>query len=256
MAQANYSHWLVLRTDELFHILVYSKPSSIFQLAATCKSLSQLILSNEQFSNALWKHLYLFYFPSCADYIASLRDNFLEHFKADFLDEQKYVLKLSQYLNLEIEGNKVPFSRNVLLHCDYRLILPDHISHPQKTSSLVKKKDLIIIKDHPCVVIDMAFSKPGKTGRKKVRITGICIFTRKKLEEVYLQANTVYIPVCEFKKHVIVSKQGQTVTIFNEELKANQTLLFPEELNWYKAKQVSVFTCMGCSRIYACDTLL
>eukprot|EP00501_MAST-03F_sp_TOSAG23-6_P000579 GSMAST32.ASY1.ANO1.600.1 assembled CDS len=48
----------------------------------------------------------------------------------------------------------------------------------------VKKGGHVLLKDHPCKVIEVTVSKTGKHGHAKAKITGIDIFTGHKYQDV------------------------------------------------------------------------
>ena len=55
-----------------------------------------------------------------------------------------------------------------------------YTEHTQANS--IKIGDYCLIKDHPCKVVETAWSKPGKHGSGKIRMIGIDIFTGDKVE--------------------------------------------------------------------------
>lgn len=59
-----------------------------------------------------------------------------------------------------------------------------------------------MISDHPCKIIELAVSKPGKHGSAKVCMTGNDIFSGKKIQTIYGTSETVMAPVvkkCELR---------------------------------------------------------
>ena len=65
---------------------------------------------------------------------------------------------------------------------------------PAQASSL-RKGGHIVIKGHPCKVVDMSTSKTGKHGHAKIHFIAIDIFTTKKLEELCPSTHNVQVPV-------------------------------------------------------------
>lgn len=59
----------------------------------------------------------------------------------------------------------------------------DHLC-PPCTAGEVKKNEHIIIKGHPCKVVDVAHSKTGKHGHAKCNIVGVDVLTGKKYQDV------------------------------------------------------------------------
>jgi len=58
----------------------------------------------------------------------------------------------------------------------------------------IKKGGYIMIKGHPCKVINMSTSKTGKHGHAKVNFTAIDIFTGKKMEDIVPSSHTTMVP--------------------------------------------------------------
>lgn len=62
----------------------------------------------------------------------------------------------------------------------------------------LKKGMHVVIKGHPCKVIDISTSKTGKHGHAKANITALDIFTGKKLEDVAPTSHNLSAPIGEF----------------------------------------------------------
>ncbi len=52
-----------------------------------------------------------------------------------------------------------------------------------------------MLKGNPCRVIDTAVSKPGKHGSAKIHVSGIDLFTNKKIDDIFSTAGTVWMPI-------------------------------------------------------------
>ena len=55
------------------------------------------------------------------------------------------------------------------------------LTYPVAAGSL-KKGDHVVIKDHPCKIIEITVSKTGKHGHAKASIIALDIFTKQKME--------------------------------------------------------------------------
>eukprot|EP01126_Amoeba_proteus_P024322 TRINITY_DN2451_c0_g1_i2.p1 TRINITY_DN2451_c0_g1~~TRINITY_DN2451_c0_g1_i2.p1 ORF type:complete len:146 (-),score=32.01 TRINITY_DN2451_c0_g1_i2:33-470(-) len=60
--------------------------------------------------------------------------------------------------------------------------------------SALRKNGWVILKGHPCKIVDMSTSKTGKHGGAKVHLTGIDIFTDKKYEELSGSTQNMDVP--------------------------------------------------------------
>lgn len=52
-----------------------------------------------------------------------------------------------------------------------------------------------MLKGFPCKVSDTAVSKPGKHGAAKIHVTGVDIFTGKKVDDIFSTGGTAWAPV-------------------------------------------------------------
>jgi translation initiation factor 5A len=52
-----------------------------------------------------------------------------------------------------------------------------------------------MLKGFPCKVLETAISKPGKHGSAKIHVTGIDLFTNKKIDDIFSTAGTAWSPV-------------------------------------------------------------
>ncbi|KAF8817784.1 putative translation initiation factor eIF-5A [Cardiosporidium cionae] len=59
----------------------------------------------------------------------------------------------------------------------------------------IKKNSHVMLKDHPCKVVDYSTSKTGKHGHAKAHIVGLDIFTGKKYEDICPTSHNVEVPV-------------------------------------------------------------
>lgn len=57
--------------------------------------------------------------------------------------------------------------------------------------STIKVGSLVLIKNNPCKIIELNFSKPGKHGSGKKTVIGIDVITDKKYTDIYRDASII-----------------------------------------------------------------
>ena len=70
--------------------------------------------------------------------------------------------------------------------------------------SALRKNGFVLLKGHPCKIVEMTMAKTGKHGGAKAHITGIDIFTDKKYEEIAGSTQNVDVPNTERKDYQLV----------------------------------------------------
>lgn len=58
----------------------------------------------------------------------------------------------------------------------------------------IKKGAYCILKGNPCKVLETAISKPGKHGSAKIAVTGVDLFTNKKIEGIFATSGQAWAP--------------------------------------------------------------
>jgi translation initiation factor 5A len=79
-----------------------------------------------------------------------------------------------------------------------------------KQAGEVKKGSYIMLKGHPCKVVDYSTSKTGKHGHAKAHIVGIDIFTGKKCEDLCPTSHNMSEPIVKKFEYTVmdVSDEG------------------------------------------------
>jgi translation initiation factor 5A len=90
------------------------------------------------------------------------------------------------------------------------------------------KGDYVMLKDHPCKLVEITTSKTGKHGHAKASIMGIDIFTKKKYEDSCPTSHSIDAPFVVRKEYQLADIQPDGfMTLLNpdgttkEDLKLN-----------------------------------
>lgn len=81
----------------------------------------------------------------------------------------------------------------------------------------VKKGGYLILKMHPCKAIDIKTSKTGKHGHAKSNITGICVLTGKKYNDVFPGHANLYAPIVTKTEYQLMYIDEDNVSLLDSE---------------------------------------
>jgi len=96
-------------------------------------------------------------------------------------------------------------------------------------ASHVRRGTVVLLKEKPCKVVDNAVSKVGKHGAAKCHITGVDIFTGKKVEEICPGHTAMQIPtVTKTEYSVIDLAEDGEITVMDEDNNLRDDLKMPE----------------------------
>lgn len=80
---------------------------------------------------------------------------------------------------------------------------------PMQCSAL-RKNGHVMVKDHPCKIVEMSTSKTGKHGHAKVHLVALDIFTGKKYEDICPSTHNMNVPR-------VIRKEYQVIDISDED---------------------------------------
>ena len=81
----------------------------------------------------------------------------------------------------------------------------------------LKKGMHMVIKTHPCKIIEIHVSKTGKHGHVKMRIIGIDVFSGKKYEDVTPSTHTVHQPILTKEEYQIIDICDDYLSLIDED---------------------------------------
>lgn len=105
----------------------------------------------------------------------------------------------------------------------------DESIKPIQCSALRKGGYMLMQKKHPCKVIDITTSKPGKHGSAKAHIVGHDIFTGRRHEEIVTTRDRVLVPEVIKNELEISFLSQKNFKLFNEDMTVRN------DLNWTEA---------------------
>src|SRR3989344_5723378 len=108
------------------------------------------------------------------------------------------------------------------------------------TPSTLQKGSYVLLEGAPCRVSDIQFSKPGKHGHAKYRISGVGLLDEKKRIVVMPGHDTVESPIIEKKNAQVLSVTGNIANVMDAETYETFDLKIPEELKATVTDGVSV----------------
>jgi len=77
------------------------------------------------------------------------------------------------------------------------------LTYPLQCSAL-RKNGYVLMKGHPCKIVDMSTSKTGKHGHAKVNMTGIDIFDGKKYEDMSPSTHNMEVPNVNRNEYTLI----------------------------------------------------
>jgi len=94
----------------------------------------------------------------------------------------------------------------------------------------VKKGSYLVMKGHPCKVIEISISKTGKHGHAKANIFGLDVFTGKKYNEISPTSHNMTMPTMFRDEWQVtdISNEG-TLTLMNEAGTTKEDLDLPKD---------------------------
>lgn len=101
-------------------------------------------------------------------------------------------------------------------------------TYPVQCSAL-RKNGYVMLKGHPCKIVDMTTSKTGKHGHAKVHLTGLDIFTQKKYEDICPSTHNMDVPNVTRKDYQVIDLDADGfLTLMDDGGDTRQDLKAPE----------------------------
>ena len=94
----------------------------------------------------------------------------------------------------------------------------------------LKKGSYVVMNGAACIVSDTQTSRPGKHGHAKIRLTAVGMIDGKKRVEVMPGHDNIQSPIIEKKTAQVLSINGDSANIMDNETYETFDLKIPEEL--------------------------
>eukprot|EP00300_Choanocystis_sp_HF-7_P037966 c54431_g1_i1.p1 GENE.c54431_g1_i1~~c54431_g1_i1.p1 ORF type:complete len:160 (-),score=17.26 c54431_g1_i1:117-596(-) len=95
----------------------------------------------------------------------------------------------------------------------------------------IRKGGHMVIKGHPCKVVETATSKTGKHGHAKVTFVAVDIFTGKKYEDMSPSTHSVEVPVVKRMEYTVINlEDDRTCSLMDKDNNTREDLDMPESL--------------------------
>ena len=101
------------------------------------------------------------------------------------------------------------------------------LSYPVQGSAL-RKNGHVLMKGRPCKIIDMSTSKTGKHGGAKVHLTGIDIFTGKKIEDICSSTHNMEVPNVGRNEYTLVNIEDGFMSLMDANGDMKDDIKVPE----------------------------
>jgi translation initiation factor 5A len=133
-------------------------------------------------------------------------------------------------------------------------------TYPQQCSAL-RKNGHVVIKGHPCKIVEMSTSKTGKHGHAKVHLVALDIFTGKKYEDICPSTHNMNVPNVSRQDYQLTNIDDQGfLSLMNDGGDQKEDLRLPDNDLGTEIKkkfedgecfQVTVLTAMGDEAVVA-----
>ena len=101
------------------------------------------------------------------------------------------------------------------------------LTYPQQCSAL-RKNGSVVIKGHPCKIVEMSTSKTGKHGHAKVHMVGIDLFTGKKYEDICPSTHNMNVPNISRLDYQLVDLFEGYLSLMNDVGEVRNDIKLPE----------------------------
>ena len=111
-------------------------------------------------------------------------------------------------------------------------------TYPQQCSAL-RKNGFVLLKGHPCKIVDMSTSKTGKHGHAKVHLVGLDIYTGKKYEDICPSTHNMNVPNVTRSEYTVVDFTDEYFHLMDDAGEIREDLKFNGDILTIKADEIT-----------------
>ncbi|XP_064650872.1 eukaryotic translation initiation factor 5A-1-like [Lineus longissimus] len=100
-------------------------------------------------------------------------------------------------------------------------------TYPMQCSAL-RKNGYVVIKGHPCKIVEMSTSKTGKHGHAKVHLVALDIFTQKKYEDICPSTHNMNVPHVIRKDYQFIDVEDGFLSLMADDGTTKEDIRIPE----------------------------
>ena len=100
-------------------------------------------------------------------------------------------------------------------------------SYPQQCSAL-RKGGHVLLKSHPCKIVEMSTSKTGKHGHAKVHLVGLDVITGKKYEDICPSTHNMNVPKVTRTDYQVIDVNDGYISMMSETGDTRNDIKVPE----------------------------
>jgi len=95
----------------------------------------------------------------------------------------------------------------------------------------LKKGDAVVMDDRPCKIVEKNVSKPGRHGITRARLVVLDVFTSRKMDHIYKQADKLEIPILQTQEYCVldIDAELKTMQLLNETTAEIRTIALPQD---------------------------
>ncbi|KAI6652647.1 Eukaryotic translation initiation factor 5A-1 [Oopsacas minuta] len=100
-------------------------------------------------------------------------------------------------------------------------------TYPKQCSAL-RKNEHVMLKGHPCKIVEMSTSKTGKHGHAKVHLVGLDMITNKKYEDICPSTHNMNVPKIGRTDYQFTDLEDGYLALMNDQGEIRNDIKLPD----------------------------